>query len=185
MTNGCEPRTARVADIITIAAEMSGIRPEDITGKSRKREFSTIRQAVYYVARLNGHSYPKIATIVGGRDHSSVVHGRNAAFDRAERDEEYARFLAELIEEVGMAEPFFLPVREKEPPTAVHVFEMPPPDQPIRVSLPKANCKAKNDFRALPEEQDGSHRFHNEIADATTVFAAALAAARTPSTQGE
>lgn len=99
--------TTRVADLIVIASRLSGISVADISGKRRFKPIIRVRQAVMYVARKQGvHSFPQIGRAIGGRDHSTVIHGIEAAEIIAERDVEYRNFLLQLEAAASIAEPF-------------------------------------------------------------------------------
>lgn len=65
----------RVARIIALVAEAHNITPDDIRGECRKRCFARPRHEAMYLARCAGWSYPHIARVIGGRDHSTVIHG--------------------------------------------------------------------------------------------------------------
>ena len=59
-----------------------GLTVDSLRGKSRQRELVTARQISMYVFReLTDLSYPSIARLFGGRDHTTVIH----AFDKIER----------------------------------------------------------------------------------------------------
>lgn len=143
---------ARVSDIITIAARLSGIASEAITGPGRSRNITRVRQAVYYVARSNGHSYPQIGARVN-RDHSTIVYGVDRAIDISQRDSEYASFLFNLIDEASRAGPF-IPVPKRVAFLIEDLPEPPPMPRP-KASDPtpipahqyfKRTVKPKNDF---------------------------------------
>jgi chromosomal replication initiator protein len=52
-----------------------GISVESLRGKSRQRELVTARQiAMYMFRQLTDLSYPSIARLFGGRDHTTVIH---------------------------------------------------------------------------------------------------------------
>jgi chromosomal replication initiator protein len=56
-------------------AEFVGFSVEEIKGKSRQRPLVTARQTAMYVVReLTDLSYPAIARLFGGRDHTTVIH---------------------------------------------------------------------------------------------------------------
>lgn len=55
------------------------ILPRDLMSSSRRQDLILPRQAVYYwVSRLTPLSYTGIGAKVGGRDHSTIMHGVNA-----------------------------------------------------------------------------------------------------------
>ncbi|MFM8988210.1 MAG: helix-turn-helix domain-containing protein, partial [Alphaproteobacteria bacterium] len=52
-----------------------GVSVEAIKGRSRQRPIVTARQTAMYVFReLTDLSYPAIARLFGGRDHTTVMH---------------------------------------------------------------------------------------------------------------
>jgi len=86
------------AGILFAAAVTSGILPDVILGKSRDRIFMKPRQAVYFAIRRRlGWSYPTIGEFMGGRDHSTVVHGEARAEARQAEDPEFAAMLATIM----------------------------------------------------------------------------------------
>lgn len=55
----------------------TGIHPRDITGPSRDKRATLARQALMYWARRSGRmTLPQIAKLVG-RDHTTVLHGKD------------------------------------------------------------------------------------------------------------
>lgn len=114
---------ARVSDIVAIAADMSMMRPETITGRSRLQRVIRVRQACFLIAREHGWSYPEIGHRMN-RDHSTVIHGCDTAQVWAERDMDYAAMVDKLRTRAATAKPFAMdrlmgsigkPVPEPEP----------------------------------------------------------------------
>jgi chromosomal replication initiator protein len=72
------PTTPRVITpelILDETAKMYGWTVEDLCGKSRRRPLVTARQIGMYVFReLTDYSYPRIAEVFGGRDHTTVMY---------------------------------------------------------------------------------------------------------------
>jgi chromosomal replication initiator protein len=72
------PEQARVITpqlILDETAKMFGWTIEDLCGASRRRPLVTARQIGMYVFReLTDYSYPRIAEVFGGRDHTTVMH---------------------------------------------------------------------------------------------------------------
>ena len=63
-------------------AEHLGFDVEALRGKSRQRPLVAARQTAMYVFReLTDLSYPAIARLFGGRDHTTVIH----AVDKTQR----------------------------------------------------------------------------------------------------
>lgn len=80
-----EARNPVIADIVAIVSDSLGVPIDSIVGEVRKRRFVNARQIVWLIAREQGYSFPEIARSTN-RDHSSVVHGRDAIQAKAERD---------------------------------------------------------------------------------------------------
>jgi chromosomal replication initiator protein len=72
------PAQARVITpqlILDETSKMFGWTIEDLCGASRRRPLVTARQIGMYVFReLTDYSYPRIAEVFGGRDHTTVMH---------------------------------------------------------------------------------------------------------------
>ena len=52
------------------------MRPEDIKSQKRTREVVLPRQiAMYLIRRLNDLPLVKVGALLGGRDHSTIIHG--------------------------------------------------------------------------------------------------------------
>lgn len=107
---------ARIADIIHHAAALSGFTPEQIRGKRRTLFLVRVRQAVCLIAKeqtrrdgdliLKAYSYPQIGMALGGRDHSTVIHGVEQAEENCRRDVKYAEFVERLRDAVRSGEIF-------------------------------------------------------------------------------
>ena len=69
--------------IIDVVAEHYNITPSDIYSKDKSRSISYPRQIVMYLCRrLTDLSVTEIGKVLGGRDHSTVLHG----FDKISKD---------------------------------------------------------------------------------------------------
>jgi chromosomal replication initiator protein len=69
------PRVITPDLILSETAEMFGFTIDELIGKSRRRPLVNARQICMYVFReLTDYSYPKIAEVFGGRDHTTVMH---------------------------------------------------------------------------------------------------------------
>ena len=78
--NTVKPRTDE--QLLKEIADFVGFSVEEIKGKSRQRPLVTARQTAMYVIReLTELSYPAIARLFGGRDHTTVIH----AVDKTQR----------------------------------------------------------------------------------------------------
>ena len=75
-----KPRTDE--ELLNEIAVILGYSVESLSGKSRQRPLVTARQTAMYVFReLTDLSYPAIARLFGGRDHTTVIH----AVDKIQR----------------------------------------------------------------------------------------------------
>ena len=75
-----KPRTDE--ELLTEIATILGFSVEALRGRSRQRPLVTARQTAMYVFReLTDLSYPSIARLFGGRDHTTVIH----AVDKIQR----------------------------------------------------------------------------------------------------
>ena len=75
-----KPRTDE--ELLNEIAVILGYSVESLRGKSRQRPLVTARQTAMYVFRdLTDLSYPAIARLFGGRDHTTVIH----AVDKIQR----------------------------------------------------------------------------------------------------
>ncbi len=71
--NASKPRTNE--QLLAEIADFVGFSVDEIKGKSRQRPLVTARQTAMYVVReLTDLSYPAIARLFGGRDHTTVIH---------------------------------------------------------------------------------------------------------------
>jgi chromosomal replication initiator protein len=70
-----EPRRITPQMILDATAKSYGFSVEAIIGPSRTRPLVTARQVAMYLVRdLTDYSYPAIARVFGGRDHTTVIH---------------------------------------------------------------------------------------------------------------
>jgi hypothetical protein len=150
-------RRRRIGHIIDVAAKLAGIARIDLVGPSRMTALTIARQAVCLVGMEAGHSSSEVGVQLGRRDHSTILHGRDAAIRRARSSAEYAAFLARLR---ATPEPG---VGEGAP----------------SVSSYHRVLKAKNDFHS-PEEadEDDGHRFQAGIAAGSRMLLHAILEAR-------
>jgi chromosomal replication initiator protein len=69
------PKVRTDDELLTDIAAHLGFSVEALKGKSRQRPLVTARQIAMYVFReLTDLSYPAIARLFGGRDHTTVIH---------------------------------------------------------------------------------------------------------------
>ncbi|MEH2957099.1 chromosomal replication initiator protein DnaA [Candidatus Merdisoma sp. JLR.KK006] len=61
--------------IIDIVAEHFHVKPDDIKGKKRTADIVYPRQIAMYLCQDHGTSFKRIGELLGGRDHTTVMHG--------------------------------------------------------------------------------------------------------------
>lgn len=75
IVSAAEPRAITPQMILEATAASYGFTIEALCGPSRTRPLVTARQvAMYLVRNLTDYSYPAIAKVFGGRDHTTVIH---------------------------------------------------------------------------------------------------------------
>jgi chromosomal replication initiator protein len=76
------PKNRTDEEMLAEIAEFMGFSVEALKGKSRQRPLVSARQIAMYVFRdMTELSYPAIARLFGGRDHTTVIH----AVDKTQR----------------------------------------------------------------------------------------------------
>jgi hypothetical protein len=102
-------RFPTIIEIVSIVSAVWNIAPVHIRSARRTWECVFPRQVVYALAcRLTTRSLPEIGRYLGGRDHSSVLHGRNKMQPHMERvearlppDATVRQWAEEMFKEVG------------------------------------------------------------------------------------
>jgi chromosomal replication initiator protein len=79
-----------------------GLRPGDLQARKRTRKIADARQVAMYVMRHHGGaSLPAIGQYLGGRDHSTVVHGCQVVEQRKRTDARFRSLLETVIRSLG------------------------------------------------------------------------------------
>jgi chromosomal replication initiator protein len=74
-----------------------GVPCEEVVGPRRTRDLVVARQMAMYLAReLTQMSHPQIAEALGGRDHTTVMHGCNKVAALFEKDDVTRRQVLEI-----------------------------------------------------------------------------------------
>jgi chromosomal replication initiator protein len=69
-------RAIDLPDVLTATAEQYGLTLADLTGKNRSKAVTQARHLAMHLARtMTDASLPQIGLALGGRDHSTVLHG--------------------------------------------------------------------------------------------------------------
>jgi chromosomal replication initiator protein len=96
-----ERRPVTLDDIETRLTTYFGLRPGDLKARRRTRKISEARQIAMHLMRsLAGASFPAIGAHLGGRDHSTVVHGCGAVRKRCENDARFRTLVETLMREL-------------------------------------------------------------------------------------
>lgn len=74
------------------------VEPQALVGRSRSTYVVQVRNAACWVVREKfGLSYPQIGVLMGGRDHSTVIHARDNAIAQRESDARYRAMTDALL----------------------------------------------------------------------------------------
>lgn len=120
--------TVRIRDIQAHVGRVFGLPVATITGRSRRQNVVRARHAVCYLAReLTGKSYPFIGRLTGGRDHSTIMHGRDQCIELMSRDAAYRAMVERAGEmaQTGETDPIYA---APEPDAAPEVIAQPEPE---------------------------------------------------------
>ena len=89
-----------VRSILDLVSARFSISLSEITGPSRRAELVEPRHVAMYLARLEGHSLPKIGRIVR-RDHTTVLHGAEKIKRQSDTDPELRLILLSFANELN------------------------------------------------------------------------------------
>ena len=87
------------ASVIEKTARFYNLNATDILGVKRDKEIVLPRQIVMYLLRTNLNlSYPRIATQLGGKDHTTIMHGSKKIDKLLDKDTSFKKEFEELNE---------------------------------------------------------------------------------------
>ncbi|MFP3895815.1 MAG: chromosomal replication initiator protein DnaA [Anaerolineales bacterium] len=82
-------RELTIDNILNTVAEYFNLRVDDLTGRRRTRAIAVPRQVGMYLAReLTDLSFPQIGDKLGGRDHTTIMHGHDKIEELFDKDDE-------------------------------------------------------------------------------------------------
>jgi chromosomal replication initiator protein len=91
------PVKVSIGDIVSVVSLYYELSTDDIMGRRRTRDIAMARQVVMYLAReLTSMSLPQIGQALGGRDHTTVMHGYDKIAALFEKDDDLRRQLLEI-----------------------------------------------------------------------------------------
>jgi chromosomal replication initiation ATPase DnaA len=82
------PKTDWKADLQELA-QSYGVTVHEITGPLRQKHIVPARHHAMAMLRDRGWSYPEIGAKLGGRDHSTVIHGIKKHYERTRAGREH------------------------------------------------------------------------------------------------
>ena len=90
-------KSLTIDQIIECTCEHCHIRQEDVYGKSRKANIVVARQlSMYFAQQLTKLTTSKIGTLVGNRNHATVIHSVRTIENRMKTDQEFRKDVQEL-----------------------------------------------------------------------------------------
>ena len=96
-SNGTKKLKPKV--VLEICADYYDISLKDITSSRRDREIVVPRQIAMYLMRSKlGMSFPKIASSLGGRDHTTIMHGVRKIEAQLQQDQQLGSDITQLSE---------------------------------------------------------------------------------------
>jgi chromosomal replication initiator protein len=102
-------RHPSVSEILSAVAHFHGLTMEEIAGPRRIADLAHPRQMAYWIAReLTPLSLPQIGRAIGGKDHTTVLHGCEVHAARMARSEDIRRDTDAIVSALlAIAEPVF------------------------------------------------------------------------------
>ncbi len=92
-----EPRSITCEDVMRVVASYYNVTPEDLKGPRRNREITIPRQITMYLCReMTDCSMSRIGDALGGRDHTTILHG----CDKVAEDVRTSPTLASLLDDI-------------------------------------------------------------------------------------
>jgi len=87
------------AQVLQAVAEVFGLSPDELLGRSRSRDVALPRQVAMYLMREEVNaSLPQIGEALGGRDHTTVMYACEKVADLIERDDRLRRQVLQIRE---------------------------------------------------------------------------------------
>jgi chromosomal replication initiation ATPase DnaA len=69
---------AGILEVVYAVADQTGVSINEILGDRRWANVVAARHLVYFIADREGYTLAAIGRAVGGRDHTTIIHGINA-----------------------------------------------------------------------------------------------------------
>ena len=92
-----EPRHLTCEDVMRTVASYYNVTPEDLKGPRRNREIATPCQVAMYLCReLTDSSMSRIGDAMGGRDHTTILHGCDKVSEDIRTSDAFASLVDDL-----------------------------------------------------------------------------------------
>ena len=86
-----------IDDILEKVCRHYGVKPHQVSGKSRKRDYVQVRQISMYLAqKYTKMPASRIGQLIGGRDHSTVIHSCNTVEKRMKVDKAFSAEISSI-----------------------------------------------------------------------------------------
>lgn len=93
-----EPKIVTPKLILKSVCDYFNITEEEIKGKKKNREIALPRQIAMYIMRTVANlTYPMIGELIGGRDHSTVMHAEKVIKKMIEEDNDIKNIVNDII----------------------------------------------------------------------------------------
>jgi chromosomal replication initiator protein len=93
--------------IFQAVAENFYVDVKEILGTSRRKEVMIARQAAMYLLRYSADlSYPTIGGLLGGKNHSTIIHGCEKIQQHLENNTKIGEKVAGLVQKFGRKREF-------------------------------------------------------------------------------
>ncbi|MBN2472207.1 MAG: chromosomal replication initiator protein DnaA, partial [Anaerolineae bacterium] len=90
-------RTHTIETVLEVTAAYHNLSIDDLVGPRRTKKIAMARQQAMYLAReATEASLPQIGQAIGGRDHTTIMHGYNKVIELLESDEEIRQEIKQL-----------------------------------------------------------------------------------------
>jgi chromosomal replication initiator protein len=90
-----------IDNVIDAVTHHYGVTHDALVGSSRRKDIVTPRQVAMYLARQETNaSLPEIGKFLGGRDHSTVLHGSQKISVEIEQNDELRRAIVSIRQEL-------------------------------------------------------------------------------------
>lgn len=96
-----KPREITPQLIVEVVAEYYGITVDQMISKNKSKNITEPRQIAMYLCReLTNNPLESIGKLLGGRDHSTIIHGANKVADEYKRNDEYKKQIDSIMKKI-------------------------------------------------------------------------------------